>query len=228
VEVCTLYLTIFTEIIGGFFILFIVVKLLGKTQISQITPFDFISALVLGELVGNAIYDQETGFGIILFASSIWGLLIFITEFLTQKSIKLRLVLEGKPSMIICQGKLDWKEMKRNRLDIDQLQQLLRAKDIFSMKDVEYAILENNGSVSVLRKAEADQPTCSDMQIKGEKRMLPYTIISDGEIMNKKLHEAGVDDEWLQQELDKMGIAKPDDISYAEYVPGKDLFVQRY
>jgi uncharacterized membrane protein YcaP (DUF421 family) len=71
VEVCTLYLTIFTEIIGGFFILFIVVKLLGKTQISQITPFDFISALVLGELVGNAIYDQETGFGIILFASSI-------------------------------------------------------------------------------------------------------------------------------------------------------------
>ena len=223
-----MYWTIFLEVLGGFFILLFIVKFLGKTQISQITPFDFISALVLGEIVGNAIYDPETSFGVILFASSIWGCLIYLTEMATQKSVRLRHLFEGKPSMIIKKGRLDWAELKVNRLDIDQLQQLLRAKGVFSVQEVEYAILENNGSISVLRKAEADQPTCQDMKLQASERKMPYTIISDGDVVKTSLEEAGKNEEWLREELQKQGAEKPEEISYAEYIPGSSLFIQRY
>ncbi|XKG66831.1 DUF421 domain-containing protein [Mesobacillus maritimus] len=223
-----LYGTIFFEIVGGYIVLFIIVRLLGKSQISQISPFDFISALVLGELVGNAIYDNETGFSIIVFSIGIWGILIYVTEFLTQKSRKLRYLLEGRASIVIHKGKLDWKQMKQNHIDIDQLQQLLRDKGVFSLQEVEFAILENNGGISVLRKTEADQPTLSDLKIKGEKRAIPFTIVSDGEVLNQNLQAAGVDEEWLYKELKQKGVRSPEDISYAEYVPGKEIFIQKY
>ncbi|MBM4764446.1 DUF421 domain-containing protein [Bacillus sp. B15-48] len=223
-----LYGSILLEVVGGFIVLFIVVRILGKTQISQITPFDFISALVLGELVGNAIYDKETGFIIIIFSSAIWGLLIYFTEFLTQKSRKMRYILEGRPALIIKKGKLDWLQMKKNKVDIDQLQQLLRDKGVFSIQDVEYAILENNGGISVLRKAEADQATISELKITGEKRQVPYTFISDGEVLTKNLEEAGLNEEWLYNELNKKRLGKPEDICFAEYLPGKELFIQKY
>ncbi|WP_311439581.1 DUF421 domain-containing protein [Mesobacillus foraminis] len=223
-----MFLDIFLELLGGYILLFVVVKLLGKTQISQISPFDFVSALVMGELVGSAIYDPEAGFGMIVTGVLIWGALIYLTELLTQKSRKLRFKLEGRPSMIINKGRLDWREMKRNHLDLDQLLQLLRSKDVFSLKDVEYAILENNGSVSVLRKAEADQATCRDLDLQGIERVLPYTVISDGVVLQDNLQNAGVNEEWLQNKLKKQGHDRPEEISYAEYTPGDDLYIQTY
>ena len=81
------YLHIISVLVIGYIFLFIMAKLLGKTQITQITPFDFISAIVLGELVGNALYDQETGIPEIFFAVAVWGILIYATEILTQKAI---------------------------------------------------------------------------------------------------------------------------------------------
>ena len=130
--------------------------------------------------------------------------------------------------MIIRKGRLDWAELKGNRLDIDQLQQLLRAKGVFSVQEVEYAILENNGSISVLRKAEADQPTCQDMKLQVSERKMPYTVISDGDVVQKSLEEAGKNEDWLREELQKQGAEKPEEISYAEYIPGNSLFIQRY
>lgn len=148
------YMGILVELIIGYFALFITVKCLGKTQISQITPFDFISALVLGDLVSGAVFEEHISTGKILFSISIWGSLIYLTDMASQKSRKLRRLFEGKPSIIINHGKIDMNEMKKNRLDIDQLQQLLRSKDIFSLQDVTYAIYENNGGTTPDKKIQ--------------------------------------------------------------------------
>lgn len=102
------YLEILVELIIGYFALFITVKCLGKTQISQITPFDFISALVLGDLVSGAVFEEHSSTGNILFAIAVWGLLIYMTDFASQKSHKLRHLFEGKPSIIINHGKVVW------------------------------------------------------------------------------------------------------------------------
>ncbi|MFB6468846.1 DUF421 domain-containing protein [Cytobacillus sp. Hz8] len=222
------YLNIFVDLVIGYFALFIAVKFLGKTQINQITPFDFISALVLGDLVGNAIFDRHVGPWKIIFAIVVWALLIFFTEIATQKSRTLRLLFEGKASIIIEKGKINWKEMKKNRLDIDQLKQLLRSKDVFSLREVEYAIFENNGGISVLRKPESEYHTLQDFKTKGEEKVIPLTIISDGDILYKNLKEAGLNEEWLYKELLANGVSGPKEICYAEWQPGKSIYFQQY
>lgn len=222
------YIEMLVELIGGYLSLFIVVKLLGKTQISQITPFDFISALVLGEFVGSAVFDDDINLLKIVFGIVVWGILIYFTELTTQKSRKLRLILEGKPSFIIKEGKLDWKELKKNHLDINQLQQLLRSKDIFSLREVEFAVLEPNGSISVLRKQEADQPTYQDFKMEIQKRLIPLTIISDGEIIQDNLKETGMDDHALEKLLNEKEITSVKEVAYAEWESDKSLFVQTY
>ena len=100
------YLEILVELIIGYFALFITVKCLGKTQINQITPFDFISALVLGDLVSGAVFEEHISIVKILFAIAVWGSLIYLTDMASQKSRKLRRLFEGKPSIIINHGKI--------------------------------------------------------------------------------------------------------------------------
>lgn len=156
---------IFIELIIGYFLLLLLTKILGKTQITQITTFDFVSVLVLGELVGNAMYDSKTGIKEIAFSILLWGALIYVTEYITQKFRKTRKLLEGKPSIVINKGKIDFHELKKNHLDINQLQHLLRAKDVFSIAECAYAILETDGTISVLKKSAFSNPTKQDMNL---------------------------------------------------------------
>lgn len=145
------------ELFVGFFVLLIATKILGKTQISQLTPFDFISAIVIGELVGNTVYDPEVRVWSILYAVFVWVILIYAIEAITQKFRRTRKFFEGYPSIIIRNGHIDREQLKSNHLDINQLQQMLRQqKDIFSIREVEYMILEPNGNISVLKKVNTN------------------------------------------------------------------------
>lgn len=107
------YMSMFTEVIFGFFALFLITKLLGKTQISQITPFDFISALLLGELVGNALFDPNAGIPEIAFVVALYAILMYIIEIVSQKYKRTRHLLEGSPTIIIHRGKLVRDMMKK-------------------------------------------------------------------------------------------------------------------
>src|SRR5699024_542138 len=136
--------------------------------IRQLTAFDFISALLLGELVGNALYDNEVSIWHMTLAVVTWGALMYITEFITQRFKGSRALIEGKPAIIIKKGKLDREVMKKSKIDINQLQHLLRLKDVFSLRDVEYAILENDGTVSVLKKSSSQSLNRQDFELKEE------------------------------------------------------------
>lgn len=221
-------LTVAWELVCGLGILFVILKLLGKTQFSQITPFDFISALILGELVGNAVYDKGVRIFEIIFASLLWGILIYLIELITQKVKSSRKLLEGEPSIIIHKGKLKYDVLKKNKLDINQLQSLLRQANCFSIQEAEYAILETNGMVSVLPKFQYDTTKNGDMQIKPKQVSLPVTLIIDGEVLYENLKEAGLEEKRLTQELKKLNIKKTEDVLYAEWKPDKPLFVLPY
>ncbi|WP_374722651.1 DUF421 domain-containing protein [Peribacillus tepidiphilus] len=158
------YFRIATELFTGYVALFFLTKILGKTQISQITAFDFISAIIVGELVGNALYDENVGIMDILITVLMWGFLIFLTEIITEKSQRWRKFLEGEPSIVIHKGKIDYKQLKKNHLDINQLQHLLRSKDVFSIRECEYAILETDGTISVMKKQPYSNVTLKDFQ----------------------------------------------------------------
>ncbi|MFC3040560.1 DUF421 domain-containing protein [Virgibacillus xinjiangensis] len=219
------YMQMFYETLFGFAALFVLTKVLGKTQISQLTPFDFISALILGELVGNALFDKNAGIPQIGFVIALWGGLLYITEIITNRFKRTRLFLEGSPDIIIYRGKLIRDVMKKNNLDINQLQSLLRAKDVFSLRDVEFAFMETNGTVSVLRKSDMQTPTRQDMKLSPQEVNLAATLITDGEIIYDNLEEKNLTEEWLMQQLQDQGYDKVEDVSYAEYEKGKELFI---
>ncbi|MEC3882290.1 DUF421 domain-containing protein [Halobacillus litoralis] len=220
------YLQITLETLFGFTALFIMTKLLGKTQITQITAFDFISALVLGELVGNALYDEEVGILDVGFAILLWTILILTTEVITQKFKGTRKILEGSPSLVIYKGKIDRDQLKKNKLDLNQLQHLLRSKDVFSIQEVQYAVLETDGTISVLKSSQYQNVTRDDMNLAPQPVPLPRTIISDGEVVWDNLKEAGLDEKWLKDQLRAQNFNDPAEIMYAEHKEGEpDLYV---
>ncbi|WP_370222259.1 DUF421 domain-containing protein [Cytobacillus sp.] len=222
------YLHIISVLVIGYIFLFIMAKLLGKTQITQITPFDFISAIVLGELVGNALYDQETGIPEIFFAVAVWGILIYATEILTQKFKRARKLLEGEPSIVIKKGKIVYEELKKNHLDINQLQHLLRSKDVFSIRECEYAILETDGTVSALKKPLYSTPTIQDLNLPINMIELPVTLILDGEVIWDNLKSINWDEAKLINEIKNNGANNVKGVLYAEWKKGEALHVQTY
>lgn len=213
------------ELIIGFFALLIITKILGKTQISQITPFEFISALVLGELVGNAIYDKDINIFYILYAVFLWAVLLYTIEILTLKFKGTREIFEGKPCILIRNGQIDFNELKKEKLDINELQSLLRAKDIFSMREIQYAILETNGSISVLKKSKYDNPTNEDLNLSEKHVYLPVTVILDGEVLWDNIKTCGFDEKWLKKQLHAKKITKIKEIFYAEWKEDEGLHI---
>ncbi|MFC0524743.1 DUF421 domain-containing protein [Pontibacillus salicampi] len=223
-----IYGQIFVETLIGFLCLFVLTKFLGKSQITQITAFDFIAALVLGELVGNALYDQEVGIRQVLFAVFLWGLLIYTTEMITQKFKGTRGLLEGRPSIIIYQGHIQKEQLTKGKLDINQLQHLLRSKEVFSIQEVEYAVLETDGTVSVLKKSLQQTPSRGDFDMQPEPVPLPRGIITDGEFIWDNIREAGLTKEWIMGELAIHQLYDVSDVLYAEYKKGEALYVVPY
>lgn len=201
---------------------------LGKTQLSQITLFDFISALILGELLGNGIYDKDINLLYVLYTIFAWSILMFIIKYITQKFKKSRSFLEGNPSIVIKNGEIDYNQLDKNKLDINELQSLLREKDVFSIREVEYAILEPSGSISVLKKSKYNNPTGDDLGLAEKPVYLPKALIIDGEVLLDNLKSCGFDEEWLQKQLHIKAMDEVKNILYAEWKQDEGLFVVPY
>lgn len=216
------------ETIFGIFALYVLTRVLGKTQISQLTAFDFIAAIVLGELVGNALFDKKVGVLEIGYIILLWGVILYAIEMVTQKFKRSRFILEGKPSILIHEGKIVYEEMRKNKIDIDELHHLLRVKDVFAIQEVEYAILETNGELSVLQKAPYQNPTKQDLSVAITKPEIAIYVINDGEIIKDNLKEANMTEEWLYEEIKRQNYTDLKEIFYAEWLPSKGLFILPY
>ncbi|SEM88084.1 Uncharacterized membrane protein YcaP, DUF421 family [Terribacillus saccharophilus] len=222
------YGEIITEVIFGFFGLFLLTKILGKTQMNQITPFDFIAAIAAGELFGNALFDPDAGIPQIAVAIITWGILMFVIEKLTQRFKRTRGFFEGKPSVIISQGEIQYNDMKVNKMDFNQLMHQLRANNVFSLSEVDYAIIEADGSLSILKKSAYQTPTRDDLKLKEQPNPLPISFILDGEIIEDNVINSGKTLDWLSQEVKKQGFDTVADVAYAEWTPTNGLFTGAY
>lgn len=216
------------ETLFGILALYILTRVLGKTQILQLTAFDFIAAIVLGELVGNALFDKKVGVLEIGYIILLWGVILYIIEIITQKFKKSRFILEGKPAILIHKGQLIYEEMRKNKIDIDELHHLLRVKDVFSIQEVEYAILETNGDLSVLQKAPYQSPTKQDLSVSLSQPEIAMYVINDGEMIKDNLLEINMTEEWLFEELKRQNINDIKEVFYAEWLPSTGLYVLPY
>ncbi|MED4156404.1 DUF421 domain-containing protein [Priestia aryabhattai] len=221
-----MYLTI--EIITGFFLLFIIVKFVGKKIINQITPFTFIASIVLGELLGNALYDHQIGVFYIIYSMGLWAILLFVVEYLGQKYLSFRGIVEGKPSALIKNGIVDREELRKNRMNINQLQSLLRQSETFSIREVAFCYLEANGSISILKKTKYQKTTQEDFNMSVKPVYVPVTLIRDGEVLWDEVKDLGFDEDWLRAQLSSQKVSEYKTIFLAEWLEDDGLFVQTY
>lgn len=216
------------KLITGFFILLIVFRVLGKKELSQLTPIDFIYLLVLGGLVEESIYDETIPFWKVIYSVLLWATIISSFEFLVRKYDKLRPIVKGRPSIIINNGELNIKELHKNKLESEQLRSLLRRQGIFSIKEVKYAILEPGGQISVMQDELFVPVQPKMLHLHPEKEDLSYLVIDEGRIVSHSLSLIKKDVQWLMTELNEKGFHDLQTIFYAEWSTTDGLCVIEY
>lgn len=186
-------------------ILFIVGKLYGKTAISQLSYFDFVIGITIGgittAIIANLVNAWHGFIGI-----TILVVIPLLFKFLSIKSKIIRNVMEGNGTVFIKDGKVMEENLKKETYTTDKLLQMLRGKDIFQVDEVEFAVLEPSGTLSVLLKRENQPITLNDLGIKTQSEKEPQTVIMDGNILDESLANIGKNRKWLHAELDKIGV----------------------
>ncbi|WP_282935765.1 DUF421 domain-containing protein [Paenibacillus sp. RC67] len=194
--------------LGAIAMLFVITRLLGKKQISQLTFFEYITGITLGELAGFISTDLENHYSHGITALLVWFLVPLTIELVTLKSVTLRKWFEGNGTVMIKDGKVMGKNLKKERYTADELLEQLRKKSVFKVADVEFAVLEASGELNVLLKKENQPLTPKQLGIKVGPEKEPQTVIIDGNIMDEPLATAGFSRAWLRTELEKIGVTK--------------------
>lgn len=200
------WLEIVVRALSAFVMLFIITRILGKKQISQLTFLEFIIGITLGELAGFLSTDVEAHFLHGVIALAVWFVVPLGLEFLMLKSKKLRQLIEGGGRVVIKEGKVLEDNMKKERLSADELLEQLRGKNVFNFADVEFAVMETNGELSVLLKKDKQPLTPSHLGIKTVNEVEPQTVIMDGKYLDEPLATLGLSRGWLHAELEKIGV----------------------
>lgn len=195
----------------------LVVRLLGKKELSQITPFDLVYLLVLGGLLEESIYDDMVTVWQVLYAIGLWAVLIYIIELIVRRFDRMRTVIKGEPSIIIRDGELDVKALKKNKLESEQLRTMLRQQGIFSLQEVKYAVLEPSGQLSVLKNELSSPVTAEMLSVNPKETALTHLIVDEGRIEKKALKRIQKDEKWLRAQLAEMGYKDIRKIYYAEW-----------
>lgn len=201
---------------------------MGRKELSQMTFFNFVSGITIGAITGVVVIDSSVSIQKGVLAITGWAAITIVIGFIDIKSKKARTIIESQPRILIKNGKIMEHELRKVRLDIDALTALLRQKDVFSVSEVEYAILEIDGKLSVMKK-ESNQPLSkSDLGIQNPTRNIyPISteVISDGRIITSNLEKLNLDTRWLEQQLQLLGIHSISDIFYAEVQKDGTLYI---
>ena len=202
-------ITFFRSIIL-YIIVLIVMRFMGKREIGQLQPFELAISIMIADLA--TIPMSEIGIPIFNGIIPILGLLLMhiIISGINLKSIKAREIICGKPRILIYRGKIDEKALKKERFTINELQERLRGNNVFNLGDVEYAILETNGEVTIIEKPEKRGVKIEDLNLDVEYEGIPYDLVIDGKVMEKNLKAIGKDKIWLEKELQKFHVRPKD------------------
>ena len=186
-----------------YILVLIVMRLMGKREIGQLQPFELAISIMIADLASIPMTD--TGVPITNGIIPILGLLVMhlVISMINMKSIKAREVICGKPTILVYRGKINEQALKKERFTINELQERLRGSNIFNLGDVEYAILETSGQVTVIQKPEKRTTIPEDFNITPEYEGIPYDLVVDGQIMYSNLKAIGKNEEWLRKEVQK-------------------------
>lgn len=186
-----------------YIVVLIVMRLMGKREIGQLQPFELAISIMIADLA--SVPMSELGIPLTNGIVPILALLVMymFISILNMKSVNFRKIMSGKPAILIYRGRIDEKALRKESITINELQERLRVDNIFNLGDVEYAILETNGELTVIQKPEKRALTPQDLNINPEYEGIPYDLVVEGKVMHENLKTIGKDEIWLEKQLKK-------------------------
>lgn len=218
---------IFIRTIILYILVVVALRIMGKRQIGQLQPSELVVAMMISELASIPMENSSTPLaaGIIPILTLIMAEATF--SYITLKSRRLRRAISGTPTILIEKGIILEKEMERLRFNIDDLMEELRANGCPNISDVEYAILETTGQLSVIPKSNKRPITADDLNMKLKYEGMPFLLVSDGKINQAALIDAGISEEWLKIKLKDYGAEAVAEVFIASLDTNGEMFVQK-
>ncbi len=194
----------------AFLYLFVISKLLGKKQIAQLEFIDYTVGISLGSIAAEMATNTEVPFYYFLIAMTIFFLFAALVAVVGRKTTFLKRLLKGKPATLIYDGKINYKELKKNKIDVNDLLSMLREKGYFDIADVAYAVFEPSGKLSVLPVGAQKPLVMEDLDNdKIKPAQLEDIVVVDGVLSRSGLNNAGKDDRWL---FERLGVTDEKDL----------------
>lgn len=191
--------------LGSILVLFLLTKLMGYRQMSQLSMFDYINGITIGSIAAEMATSLDENFLEPLVAMIVYGLVSILLSEISSKSIQARRLIIGKPVVLLNDGEIYEKNLKKAKMDINEFITQSRISGYFDISQLQSAVLEGNGKISFLPKSTQRPVNPADMELKPEPEMLVANVIIDGKIMDKNLIHAGKDRNWLKAQLKGQG-----------------------
>lgn len=207
--------------------LLLLTRMMGRKVISQMSFFNFIAGITIGTITAEIAMDTKGNSVVPVTAMLVLVALTILIEAMDIKSFKLRRLVNSTPQIVIENGSIVDKNLKKSRLTLDELMMHLREKDIFNVADVEFAVLEIDGQLSVLPKSQKQPLTPADLKISTKYVGLTKDLIIDGKIFDDSLKEIGLGESWLMEQLAKQGIKNASEVFYAGLDTEGSLYVSK-
>lgn len=212
----------------AFFTLLIFTRLLGKQQMSQLTFFDYVLGITVGSIAASMTTDLTSKAWPHWVGLVTWIIAVLAIQWITMKWRYASKYLDGEPTVVIMNGMVMEDAMRKLRFRISDLTEQLRDKGVFDISEVEFAVLEVSGKLTVMKKSQYQPVTPKDMNMKTNYKGVGTEIIYDGVIVESNLKQVNRDKKWLQMELKNQGIKDVSEIFYAELETSGKLYIDKY
>lgn len=219
------YVSVLIRTVLAFVTLFVVARLLGKQQLSQLTFYEYITGITMGDIAASIAIDAGRSPLYYMLALVAFAMLTLGTGVITEKSRPLRKLIEGEPVVLVHNGKILEHNMAKSGYNMENLMMQLRERDAFDIREVEFAIAETDGYLTVLKKSQNRPVTPADLGIDTKYEGIPSEIIVDGQVIHQNLKQNHLDEAWLIARLQSMGYNSPQEIPYASLDSEGNLYV---
>jgi uncharacterized membrane protein YcaP (DUF421 family) len=209
----------------SYFALLILMRLIGKQQLAQLTYSDYVVGITTGSIAATISVQLNQNTTASLVGLIVWTILPILVAYLCIKNIWIRKVVNGEATVVIENGKIVERNLAQLQISIDDLLSQLRTKDVFNITDVEFGIFETNGQLSIQLKSQKQPLTPNDLNLPTKYLGLPTTLINEGQILQDALKSLNLTRAWLQYQLAKENIEDVSHISLAQLDTKGNLYV---
>ena len=216
------------KLVIGLTALMVVIRLLGKKHLAEMTPYDIIYLIVFGGILDSTLYDNKISIRMFLFSLAVWAAAIFTVEKLVAEFNPLRILIKGEADQLISNGKINRKAFKKNQLEMEQVRSMLRHQGIFSLREVRDMYIEPGGQISINSFAKYKSIEAKDFDIETREEEPSVLLIDEGEIKPEVLNAIGKTEEWLKKGIKEEGYNNIHEILYCEWSVTEGFFIKGF